>query len=72
MSLKAKTRERVQPKMGEVDIDYQKLHDAFSKFATKPPVTGFGEMCANLFFEFYFCNFHEISGITKERNSKRL
>jgi splicing factor 3B subunit 2 len=44
MSLKAKTRERVQPKMGKMDIDYQKLHDAFFKFATKPPVTGFGEM----------------------------
>jgi splicing factor 3B subunit 2 len=46
MSLKAKTRERVQPKMGKVDIDYQKLHDAFFKFQTKPPVTGFGEMYA--------------------------
>ncbi|PPQ64812.1 hypothetical protein CVT26_002644 [Gymnopilus dilepis] len=44
MTLKAKTRERVQPKMGKVDIDYQKLHDAFFKFQTKPPVTGFGEM----------------------------
>ncbi|KAH7889189.1 hypothetical protein F5I97DRAFT_1923764 [Phlebopus sp. FC_14] len=44
MSLKAKTRERVQPKMGKIDIDYQKLHDAFFKFATKPAVTGFGEM----------------------------
>ncbi|KIM36426.1 hypothetical protein M413DRAFT_289816 [Hebeloma cylindrosporum] len=44
MSLKAKTRERVQPKIGKVDIDYQKLHDAFFKFQTKPPVTGFGEM----------------------------
>jgi splicing factor 3B subunit 2 len=44
MSLKAKTRERVQPKMGKVDIDYQKLHDAFFKFQTKPSVTGFGEM----------------------------
>jgi splicing factor 3B subunit 2 len=30
--------------MGKVDIDYQKLHDAFFKFATKPVVTGFGEM----------------------------
>ena len=48
MSLKAKTRERVQPKMGKMDIDYQKLHDAFFKFATKPPVTGFGEMSVNL------------------------
>lgn len=44
MSLKAKTRERVQPKMGKIDIDYQKLHDAFFKFQTKPPVTNFGEM----------------------------
>ncbi|TFY75014.1 hypothetical protein EWM64_g9000 [Hericium alpestre] len=44
MSLKAKTRERVQPKMGKIDIDYQKLHDAFFKFQTKPPVTDFGEM----------------------------
>ncbi|THH12938.1 hypothetical protein EW146_g7231 [Bondarzewia mesenterica] len=44
MSLKAKTRERVQPKMGKIDIDYQKLHDAFFKFQTKPAVTTFGEM----------------------------
>ncbi|KZV92887.1 DUF382-domain-containing protein [Exidia glandulosa HHB12029] len=44
MSLKQKTRERVQPKMGKIDIDYQKLHDAFFKFATKPVVTGYGEM----------------------------
>lgn len=44
MSLKQKTRERVQPKMGKLDIDYQKLHDAFFKFMTKPNVTSFGEM----------------------------
>jgi splicing factor 3B subunit 2 len=44
MSLKAKTRERVQPKMGKIDVDYQKLHDAFFKFQTKPVVTDFGEM----------------------------
>ncbi|KAJ3525333.1 hypothetical protein NM688_g8416 [Phlebia brevispora] len=44
MSLKQKTRERVQPKMGKVDIDYQKLHDAFFKYMTKPNVTSFGEM----------------------------
>lgn len=53
MSLKAKTRERVQPKMGKVDIDYQKLHDAFFKFQTKPPMTGYGEMyvvCISLFY----------------------
>ena len=33
--MKVKMRERVQPKTGKVDIDYQKLHDAFFKFQTK-------------------------------------
>jgi splicing factor 3B subunit 2 len=43
-SLKAKTRERVQPKMGKIDIDYQKLHDAFFRFQTKPEsLTRYGE-----------------------------
>ncbi|KAF8256700.1 hypothetical protein EI94DRAFT_1747903 [Lactarius quietus] len=44
MSLKAKNCERVQSKMGKIDIDYQNLHDAFFKFQTKPPLTGFGEV----------------------------
>ncbi|PWN36132.1 DUF382-domain-containing protein, partial [Meira miltonrushii] len=44
-TLKAKTRERVQPKMGKVMIDYQKLHDAFFRFQTKPEsLTRFGEV----------------------------
>lgn len=43
-SLKQRTRERVQPKMGKIDIDYQKLHDAFFKFQEKPPMSDFGEM----------------------------
>lgn len=43
-SLKQKTRERVQPKMGKIDIDYQKLHDAFFRYQTKPPLTQFGEL----------------------------
>jgi splicing factor 3B subunit 2 len=51
MTLKAKTRERVQPKMGKVDIDYQKLHDAFFKHMTKPPTTGFGEMYRPFYLE---------------------
>ncbi|PWN53293.1 DUF382-domain-containing protein [Violaceomyces palustris] len=42
-TLKNKTRERVQPKMGKMDIDYQKLHDAFFRFQTKPPMSIFGE-----------------------------
>lgn len=31
-TLKAKMRERARPKMGKIDIDYQKLHDAFFKY----------------------------------------
>ncbi|WVW86082.1 hypothetical protein I302_108121 [Kwoniella bestiolae CBS 10118] len=42
-TLRQKTRERVQPKMGKIDIDYQKLHDAFFKFQTKPSMSRFGE-----------------------------
>jgi splicing factor 3B subunit 2 len=30
-TLKQKMRERMQPKMGKIDIDYQTLHDAFFK-----------------------------------------
>ncbi|EPQ27290.1 uncharacterized protein PFL1_05213 [Pseudozyma flocculosa PF-1] len=42
-TLKQKTRERVQPKMGKMDIDYQKLHDAFFKFQSKPDLSPYGE-----------------------------
>lgn len=43
-SLKQKQRERVQPKMGKLDIDYQKLYDAFFRFQEKPTLTRFGEV----------------------------
>ncbi|KAI5855863.1 hypothetical protein BZA05DRAFT_219781 [Tricharina praecox] len=43
-SMKSKMRERVQPKMGKLDIDYQKLHDAFFRFQTKPTLTMYGEV----------------------------
>ena len=43
-SLKQKQRERVVPKMGKLDIDYQKLYDAFFRFQTKPELTRFGEV----------------------------
>ena len=33
-TLKAKMRERARPKMGKIDIDYQKLHDAFFKLVS--------------------------------------
>ncbi|KAI9363889.1 spliceosome associated protein [Zopfochytrium polystomum] len=42
--LKAKSRERIQPKMGKLDIDYQKLHDAFFRWQTKPVLSLHGDM----------------------------
>ncbi|ETN41116.1 uncharacterized protein HMPREF1541_03051 [Cyphellophora europaea CBS 101466] len=43
-SLKQQQRARVQPKMGKLDIDYQKLYEAFFRFQTKPELTRYGEV----------------------------
>ncbi|OJJ44840.1 hypothetical protein ASPZODRAFT_99762 [Penicilliopsis zonata CBS 506.65] len=43
-TLKQKQRERVQPKMGRLDIDYQKLYEAFFRFQSKPELTRYGEV----------------------------
>lgn len=43
-TLKKQQRDRVQPKMGKLDIDYQKLHDAFFKYQTKSRYLKFGEL----------------------------
>jgi len=43
-SLKSKMREKVRPKLGKIDIDYQKLHDAFFKWQTKPKMTIHGDL----------------------------
>jgi len=43
-TLKAKTRERAQPKMGRIEIDYQVLHDAFFVHQTRPRLSGFGDL----------------------------
>uniref|UniRef100_A0A0N5AW05 PSP domain-containing protein n=1 Tax=Syphacia muris TaxID=451379 RepID=A0A0N5AW05_9BILA len=43
-SMKSKMRERARPKLGRIDIDYQKLHDAFFKWQTKPQMTQMGEL----------------------------
>lgn len=43
-TLKQRQRERVQPKMGKLDIDYQKLYEAFFRFQTKPELTRYGEV----------------------------
>jgi len=42
--LKTKQREKMQPKMGKLDIDYQVLHDAFFKYQTKPKLTIHGDL----------------------------
>ena len=44
LTLKAKTRERMQPKMGRIEIEYQVLHDAFFIHQTKPKMTSFGDL----------------------------
>eukprot|EP00871_Galdieria_phlegrea_P000129 jgi/Galph1/1116/GphlegSOOS_G5837.1 len=43
-TLKQKQREKIRPKLGKVDIDYQILHDAFFKFQTKPRLTNPGDL----------------------------
>ncbi|KAJ3278847.1 hypothetical protein HK104_001975, partial [Borealophlyctis nickersoniae] len=42
--LKSKTRDRHQPKMGKLDIDYQKLHDAFFRWQSKPKLSIHGDL----------------------------
>ncbi|SCM12331.1 splicing factor 3B subunit 2, putative [Plasmodium chabaudi adami] len=43
-SLKQKMRDRVRPKLHTMDIDYQTLHDAFFKYATKPKLVKFADV----------------------------
>eukprot|EP00126_Sphaerothecum_destruens_P009445 Sdes_comp20509_c0_seq1m15013 len=43
-SLKQRSREKVRPKIGRCDVDYQKLHDAFFRYQTKPPMTPHGDL----------------------------
>jgi splicing factor 3B subunit 2 len=43
-SLKIQARERMNPKLGKLDIDYQILHDAFFKYQKKSKLTNFGEL----------------------------
>ncbi|KAG8146702.1 putative Splicing factor 3B subunit 2 protein [Naja naja] len=51
-TMKSKMREKVRPKMGKIDIDYQKLHDAFFKWQTKPKLTIHGDL--------YYENAHKV------------
>uniref|UniRef100_A0A6B2L6I0 PSP proline-rich domain-containing protein n=1 Tax=Arcella intermedia TaxID=1963864 RepID=A0A6B2L6I0_9EUKA len=43
-TLKQDQREKLNPSMGRMDIDYQVLHDAFFKYQTKPKMTYFGDL----------------------------
>ncbi|ORX74864.1 DUF382-domain-containing protein, partial [Linderina pennispora] len=41
----ARARERIQPKMHKLTLDYQRLHDAFFRFQTPPKnMTGHGDL----------------------------
>lgn len=43
-TLKQRMRERVQPKSGQLDIDYDKLYDAFFKYQKKPFLLKFARL----------------------------
>lgn len=42
--LRRRMQENVRPKLGKLNLDYQKLHDAFFKYQAKPLLTKFGEI----------------------------
>jgi splicing factor 3B subunit 2 len=42
--LKAKQRQKVRPKLNSLDLDYQRLYDAFFKNQTRPKLYAFGEV----------------------------
>lgn len=44
LSLRQQQRDRTQPKLGKLDIDFQKLHDAFFKYQTRPKLLAFGDV----------------------------
>ena len=52
--LKAKMRQRVRPKLGKIDIDYQKLHDAFFRYQTKPKMSRHGDIYYEVVYHFPF------------------
>ena len=41
---KQKAKDKVQPRMGKMDIDYQVLHDAFFLYQKKPKLVGHGDL----------------------------
>ena len=45
---KGKQREKMAPKLGRIDIDYQVLHDAFFRYQTKPKLSIVGDLCVGV------------------------
>lgn len=41
--VREKLKERMNPRLGKIDIDYGVLHDAFFKYQTKSKMTAFGD-----------------------------
>ena len=44
LKLRQKQRDKIQPKLGKLDLDYEKLYNAFYKFQTKPRLFPYGEI----------------------------
>lgn len=44
IKLRQKQRDKIQPKLGKLDLDYEKLYNAFYKFQTKPRLFPYGEI----------------------------
>ena len=41
--VREKLKERMNPRLGKIDIEYAVLHDAFFKYQTKSDLTVFGD-----------------------------
>lgn len=70
---KQKAREKIRPKMGKIDIDYQVLHDAFFKYQTKPKMSSHGDLYyeGKEFEVQYFCIIYEQNFISFFRFKQR-
>jgi splicing factor 3B subunit 2 len=44
MSMGAKARDKINPRLGKLDLDYELMYNAFFKWQTKPEMSVFGEI----------------------------
>ena len=44
MSMGAKARDKMNPRLGKLDLDYEKMYNAFFKWQTKPEMSPFGDI----------------------------